>query len=40
MGRVYKIKMIDKASGYVDPNEDLQLEEEEDQDDEQEEVEP
>ena len=26
----YKIKMIDRASGYVDPDEDLQLEEEED----------
>ena len=28
----YKIKMIDSASGYDDPDEDLQLEEEEDQD--------
>ena len=28
----YKIKMIDRASGYVDPDEDLQLEEVEDQD--------
>ena len=28
----YKIKMIDRASGYVDPDEDFQLEEEEDQD--------
>ena len=27
----YKIKMIDRASGYVDPDEDLQVEEEEDQ---------
>ena len=27
-----KIKMIDRASGYVDPDEDLQLEEEENQD--------
>ena len=26
----YKIKMIDGAAGYVDPDEDLQLEEEED----------
>ena len=28
----YKIKMIDRASGYVDPDEDFQLEGEEDQD--------
>ena len=28
----YKIKMIDRASGYVDPDEDFQLEDEEDQD--------
>ena len=35
----YKIKIIDRASGYVDPDEDLQHEEEEDQD-EQEEEEP
>ena len=28
----YKIEMIDRASGYVDPEEDFQLEEEEDQD--------
>ena len=28
----YKIKMIDRYSGYVDPDEDFQLEEEEDQD--------
>ena len=28
----YKIKMIDRASGYVDPDEDFQLEEEKDQD--------
>ena len=34
----YKIEMIDRASGYVDPDEDLQLEEEEDQG-EQEEIE-
>ena len=34
----YKIKTIDRASGYVDPDEDLQLEE--DQDDEEEKVEP
>ena len=32
----YKIKMIDRASGYVDPDEDFQLEEEEDQDIEEE----
>ena len=36
----YKIKMIDRASGYVDPDEDFQLEKEEDQDDEEEESEP
>ena len=36
----YKIKMIDRASGHVDPDEDLQLEEEEDQDVEEEELEP
>ena len=36
----YKIKMIDRASGYVDPDEDLQLEEEDNQDDEEEELEP
>ena len=36
----YKIKMIDRASGYVDPDEDFQLEEEEDQDIEEEELEP
>ena len=36
----YKIKMIDRASGYVDPDEDFQLEEEEDQDEEEEEIEP
>ena len=35
----YKIKIIDSAPGYVDPDEDLQLEEEEDQDDQQEETE-
>ena len=35
----YKIKMIDRASGYVDPEEDFQLEEEEDQDDDEEELE-
>ena len=28
----YKIKMIERASGYVDPDEDFQLEEEDDQD--------
>ena len=36
----YKIKMIDTASGYVDPDEDSQLEEGEDQDVEEEESEP
>ena len=36
----YKIKMIDSASGYVDPDEDFQLEEEEDQDIDEEESEP
>ena len=36
----YKIKMIDRASGYVDRDEDFQLEEEEDQDVEEEELEP
>ena len=36
----YKIRMIDKASGYVDPDEDFQLEDEEDQDIDEEELEP
>ena len=36
----YKNKLIDRASGYPEPDEDLQLEEEEDQDDEEEELEP
>ena len=36
----YKIKMIDRASGYVGPYEDFQLEEEEDQDSDEEESEP
>ena len=36
----YKIKTIDRASGYVDPDEDFQVEEEEDQDIEEEETEP
>ena len=36
----YKIKMIDRASGYVDPDEDFQLEEDEDQDIDEEESEP
>ena len=40
MDRVYKIKMIDRASGYVGPDKDLQLEEEEYKDDEEEELEP
>ena len=35
----YKIKMIFRASGYVDPDEDFQLEEE-DQEIEEEETEP
>ena len=36
----YKIKMVHRASGYVDPDEDFQLVEEEDQDVEEEESEP
>ena len=36
----YKIKMIDRASGYVDPDEDFHLEEEEDKDIDEEELEP
>ena len=36
----YKIKMIDSASGHVDPDTDFQLEEEGDQDVEEEESEP
>ena len=39
----YKIKIIDRASGYVDPDKDFQIEEEEDQvleDVEEEELEP
>ena len=36
----YKIKMIDRASGYVDPDEDFQLEEEEDQGIDEEESKP
>ena len=36
----HKIKMIDRASGYVDPDEDFQLEAEEDQDIDEEESEP
>ena len=36
----YKITMIDRASGYVDQEEDFQLEEEEDQDIDEEESEP
>ena len=36
----YKIKMTDRASGYVNPDEDLQLEEEEDQEEQEEEIEP
>ena len=35
-----KIKMIDRASGYFDPDEDLQLEEEEEQEEQEEEIEP
>ena len=37
---LYKIEMIDRASGYVDPDENLQLEEEEEQDEQEEEREP
>ena len=36
MGRVFKIKMADRASGYVDPDEDFQLEEEDQDIDEEE----
>ena len=36
----YKIKMIARVSGYVDPDDDLQLEEEEDQDEQEEEIDP
>ena len=36
----YQIKMIDRASGYVDPDEDFQLEDEEGQDLDEEELEP
>ena len=36
----YKIKMIDRASGHVDPDDDFQLEEEEDQDIEEEDSKP
>ena len=36
----YKIKMVDRASGYVDPVDDFQLEDEKDQDAEVEELEP
>ena len=36
----YKIKMIDRASGYVDADEDFQLEEDKDQDIDEEELEP
>ena len=35
----YKIRMIDRASGYVDPDEDFQLDEEEDEDIDEEESE-
>ena len=40
LAEFYKIEMIDRASGYVDPDEDFQLEEEEDQDMEEEESKP
>ena len=40
LAEFYKIKMIDRASGYVDPDEDFQLEEEEDQDVDEEESKP
>ena len=36
----YKIRMIDIASGHVDPDEDFQLEEEEDQEIQEEDTEP
>ena len=36
----YKIKMIDRASGYIDPDEEFQLGEEEDQDIDEEESKP
>ena len=36
----YKIKMIDRALGYIDPDEDLQLEEEKDQDEQEKKIEP
>ena len=36
----YKFQMIDRASGYVNPDEDFQLEEEENQEVEEEESEP
>ena len=36
----YKIKMIDRSSGYVNPDEDFQLEDEEDQDIDEEESKP
>ena len=36
----YKIEMVDRASGYVNPDEDLQLEEDEEQHEEEEELEP
>ena len=38
--KFYKIKMIDRASGYVDQDEDFQLEEEEVQDIEEQELDP
>ena len=40
LAEFYKIEMIERASGYVDPDEKFQLEEEEDQDVEEEESEP
>ena len=36
----YKIKMIDRASGYVDPDEDIPLGQDEDHDEQEEEIEP
>ena len=36
----YKIKMIDRASEYVDPDEDLQLEDKENRDEQEEEIVP
>ena len=40
MGRVLEDYLIDRASGYVVPDEALQLEEDEDQDEQEEEIKP